>query len=166
MELDKIKGLIKKIIEIMILSLLTFVAISFIIIFIVVVLKVILLLFSWVPDNNPVLFIKTNDYILNFKDVIYISTSVLGILATCIFSYLIWKANKKSADVSTKLADLEIHRDNSVIRESATVLLYTSLSGLEFVYEKYIDFKERSLPHLTRNWVTNLDKLYGQLSAI
>jgi hypothetical protein len=89
---------------------------------------------------------------------------LISVVATSAFSYFIWTANKKSAEISEKLASLEINRDTAIIKESSALLFLTALSGLEYIFFNYNHQKNTKSPKLSNQWVDNLDKLYGVLS--
>lgn len=144
--------------------LITLLGIPILLLLIVIIARLLFWCFLGISKEHLLMIVNTNNYTFDLKDIVYFSVTLIGVVATSVFSYFIWKANKKSAEISEKLADLEISRDTAAIKESATLLYFTALSGLEYLFDEYHHKKNIQIPHLSIKWIDNLDRLYGHLS--
>jgi len=126
--------------------------------------KFYLFIFNYL-NIKTLFFIDTNNYVIELKDIIYLSFTFIGVTVTGIFSYYIWKANKASADVSERLSHLEEQRDISVRKENATILYYSSLSGLELAFDIYKREKILKPAYLSNDWTKNLASLNNSFSS-
>lgn len=136
----------------------------FIISLLVVFTKLYLYIFSFL-DTQALFFIDTQNYVIELKDIIYFSFTLVSVTVTGIFSYYIWKANKASAVVSGRLSHLEEQRDISVRKENATILYYSGLSGLELVFNLYRREKINKPAYLSDDWTKNLASLNSFFSS-
>lgn len=138
---------------------LLFLGIPIAIIITIGLLKLLLWIYPW----KPLFFIDTKGFIFELKDIVYFSMSLIGVIATGFFSYFIWKANRKSADLSEQLAKLEENRDVSTIKESASLLYFSALSAMEYILDTHRNNKTKKLLYLTDNWLDQLSHLVNQL---
>lgn len=160
---QKKKGNVLKLIISILIALI--IGLPIIIYLIVGIIKFYILVFSYLKNNHILFFIDTKNYVIELKDIIYFSVTLVGVGVTGIFSYYIWKANKASADVSEKLGNLEEQRDIIIRKENAIILFYSSLSGLEFAYDRFRGEKNLKPAYLSDDWTKNLASINSSFSS-
>ena len=83
----------------------------------------------------------------------------ISIIITGILSYLIWRANKTSANLSGRLASLEIQRDISSVRDNATALYFSLLSCIDSLFFNYARKDTTRTLYCNQKWIENLSAL-------
>lgn len=146
------------------------VVISIIVPFIISLAAIYLIFGNYVEAFNRLIELKGNpnstaDAVISLSYIITILISVYGILATSIFSYLVWRVSVGSYAVSNDLKKLEEFRDEEITREQALIIYYDLNRGFLYVQDLYIStILNKSAPnprrlHFSGEWIKNVASL-------
>ncbi|MGE8037911.1 hypothetical protein [Lysinibacillus sp. NPDC093692] len=103
----------------------------------------------------------------------YIVTWILTIYSICvtgIFSFLVWKINKRSLKISEELKNIEGNREFEYKREKAIIVYYDLQRGFTIIRDLYIkhilkkDFVTLDRAFFSQNWIENVASLRKDLS--
>lgn len=103
----------------------------------------------------------------------YIITWLLTIYSICvtgIFSFLVWKINKRSLKISEELKNIEGNREFEYKREKALIVYYDLQRGFTIIRDLYIkhilkkDFVTLDRAFFSQNWIENVASLRKDLS--
>lgn len=113
---------------------------------------------------------STANAVSSLSYVVTILITLYGILATSIFSYLVWRVSKGSYTVSREIKNLEEIRDEENTREQALIVYYDLNRGFIYIRDLYISVVlNNNLPnprrlHFSGDWIKNVASLRQGLS--
>jgi hypothetical protein len=113
---------------------------------------------------------KSADAFQSLSFVWSLLISVYGLFVSIIFSYLLWKVSKNSLQVSYDLKELEVSRDNEIIREHAIIVYYDLQQGFNYLRDIYISsILQKRNPNPKRvffseEWIKNTASLRNYIS--
>ncbi len=111
-------------------------------------------------------FLSDKDNVkIEFKDYLSSVCALLGIIITSFLSYLIWKLNKKSVQISEKLIELEFERDGKITAGSAAMIYIVSYSMIEYLHKIRNGRTKLKFPYFNDDFLKSAEKLYGILSS-
>ncbi|EEM14150.1 MULTISPECIES: hypothetical protein [Bacillus] len=114
---------------------------------------------------------KTASAVTSLSYVFTILVAIYALLATTLFSLLVWNVSKGSLQVSQQLRDLEDNRDKEMVRENALIVYYDlqrGISNLRDLYTSYvlkgIDAKPNRI-YFSADWIKNVANLRDGLTS-
>lgn len=114
---------------------------------------------------------KTASAVTSLSYVFTILVAIYALLATTIFSFLVWRVSTGSLQVSQQLKDLEDNRDKEIVRENALIVYYDLQRGISNLRDIYIScLLKGSSPrpnriYFSEEWIKNVANLRGQLTS-
>ncbi|HDR6284140.1 TPA: hypothetical protein QCU33_000063 [Bacillus cereus] len=112
----------------------------------------------------------TASSVTSLSYIFTILVAAYALIATIFFSYQVWRVSESNLRVSKQIQDLEINRDEEVVKENALIVYYDFQRGILNLRDIYINcVLKGSVPkpnriYFSEDWIKNIANLRNGLT--